>query len=217
MKYEDIHGKVFSTKHNGEFRVIEDIGGNNQQVLIEFLETGYRKVIQRRHILDGNIKDKLRPRRFGVGFEGEGKYKLTDNQRCTNAWKHMLERSHCPKFKIKSPTYAVCTCDPLWHNFQNFAEWFHRTYPKDGQMYELDKDKLGNGKFYSEATCCWLTHTENISFSKQKLYKFYDPDGNYVEVLNLKQFCLGKDLIRELLGKVYNGHRKHHKGWTKAD
>ncbi len=64
MKYEDIHGKVFPTKHNGEFRVIENIGGNNQKVLIEFLETGYKKIIQRRHIIDGSIRDKMHPRRF---------------------------------------------------------------------------------------------------------------------------------------------------------
>lgn len=217
MKYEDVHGKVFTTKLNGSFKVIENIGGNNQQVLIEFLDTGYRKIIQRRHIADGSIKDKLRPSRFGVGFEGEGEYHFTDNIRCLNAWKHMLERCYCPKFQAKQPTYIGCTVDNAWHNFQNFAEWFYSTYPIDGSKYELDKDLKGDGKVYSENTCTWLCQAENKRISKQKLYKFYDPDGNYVEVLNLTQFCEDKDLIRELLGKVYNGHRPHHKGWTKAD
>jgi hypothetical protein len=210
-------GMEFPTKNNGKFKIVSKIGGDRQELLIEFVDTGYRKVIQYRHIAGGSIKDKLRPSRFGVGFEGDGVYKFTDSHRCLIAWKHMLERCYCPKFKEKNPAYAEATMDSEWHNFQNFAKWFHETYPQDGLMYELDKDFKCGGKHYSEGTCSWLSQAENKRVSKQKLYKFRDPDGNYVEVLNLTQFCSDKDLIRELMGKVYNGKRKRHKSWTKAD
>lgn len=223
MKFSEVSiGDIYESRNCGFYEVVDKVQGKSPKVVVKFLNTGYITTVKVWECSNGSIKDRLLPSRFGVGYLGEGKYNYYDGDGkatvCGVKWKSMLERCYCPKYQERYPCYKGCSVDVDWHNFQNFAKWFYSTYPSDGLYYELDKDSrlLGN-KVYSKDTCTWLTKESNIAFSKQKTYKFFDPEGNYVEVVNLKQFCLGKDLIRELMGKVYNGKRKHHKGWTKAD
>lgn len=221
MKFSEINiGDIFESVNDGKFEVINKTSGKLAKILVRFLDTGYETKIKPFDCTTGQVKDRLKPSRFGVGFVGIGSYKLTEKGKITLAgskWKSMLERCYCTKYQTRYPTYLGCSVDEEWHNFQNFAEWFYETYPKDGLYYELDKDSLVQGnKVYSKNTCTWLSKKDNISFSKKKEYSFFDPEGNLVLVSNLTDFCKDKDLVRELMGKVFNGKRNHHKGWTKA-
>lgn len=94
---------------------------------------------------------------YGVGYFGNGKYKSKVRGRATLAytkWRDMLARCYCPKYQAKKPTYVGCTVDPIWHNYQNFAEWFEGNNFKD-MGYHLDKDVLSKGnKIYSPENCC---------------------------------------------------------------
>lgn len=223
MKFSEINiGDIYQSNNYGSFEVIKKEPAKSPKITVRFVNTGYTTIIKPFDCSTGSVMDKLVPKRFGVGFIGDGEYNYYDEggqaSLCGVKWKSMLERCYCPKYQKKHLSYVGCSVETNWHNFQTFAEWFYRTYPKDGCYYELDKDyKIKGNKVYSEVTCMWLSKTKNISISKEKTYRFYDPNGVLFEITNLKQFCLGKDLIRELMGKVYNGKRKHHKGWTKAD
>ncbi len=94
---------------------------------------------------------------YGVGYFGVGQYKSKKKGKPTMAytkWRDMLARCYCPKYQAKKPTYIGCTVDPVWHNYQVFAEWFENNEFKD-LGYHLDKDVLNQGnKVYSPSNCC---------------------------------------------------------------
>lgn len=47
-----------------------------------------------------------------------------------------------------------------------------------------------------------------------KIYKFIDPNGNLVTILNLSKFCKENNLSYGSMNHVYFGKNKQHKGWT---
>ncbi len=210
-------GDTLQSVNCGDFEVLEILGWS--KVLIRFIKTGYETFAQSPHIKAGSVKDITHPSRFGIGYLGVGKYKFSEGGKATLTtvlWKSMLERCYCPKFQNKMPTYRGCSVCPEWHNFQIFAEWVESNYPTDGVTYQLDKDLLVKGnKVYSPTTCTFLTRQQNVEVSKAKHYVFIDPEGEVVKVYNISKFCKDKDLTRENIGKVHNGKRRSHKGWTK--
>ena len=78
-------GKVFKTRHYGEFEVIEYI--SSTKVKIKFLFTGYEKLTDAKSIDNGSIKDPYYPSVHGVGYLGEGVYpaKYTRNGKLKNS------------------------------------------------------------------------------------------------------------------------------------
>lgn len=211
-------GNTYPTKSNGDFVVLRKLHSN--YYLIEFVDTGYQKEIRADGIRDGVAKDWLRPSRFGVGYLGVGTYATFDSKgkalQCAVLWKSMLERCYCPKFQKKSPTYKGCTVVSDWHNYQIFAKWFYENYPKDGEVYQLDKDyKVKGNKLYSPDTCTFISKWDNIKISHEKDYIFVNPEGEIVKITNITEYCRSKNLTRENMGKVHRGERPSHKGWTK--
>ena len=95
----------------------------------------------------------------GVGYFGVGQYKSSEGNVKTesySAWCRMLERCYSKSYQDRKPSYSGCEVHPKWHNFQNFAEWYHRQR-FSGLGYHLDKDLLHRGnKVYSEDTCCLI-------------------------------------------------------------
>lgn len=222
IKFDDVNvGQVFETNINGSFEIIEKISGRYNKVRIKFIETGWVTTTQFKNVNDGSIKDKMRPSRFGVGFIGDGKYRLRENNKvaeCAVAWKSMLERCYCPKYREKFPTYEGCTVCDEWHNFQNFAEWWYENHPSDGVKYQLDKDKLVKGnKTYSPKTCTFLTLAENVRVSKAKEFVLVSPSGDVVRFTNMTKFAEENGLVRENLGKVVRGQRRHCGGWMRYE
>lgn len=45
------------------------------------------------------------------------------------------------------------------------------------------------------------------------MYKFISPDGEVVEIYNMKKFCLDNNLARSAMSLVSSGKAPHHKGW----
>lgn len=102
---------------------------------------------------------------YGVGYIGEGKYKITINTQRTkvsNAWKNMIQR--CYKGSETHPSYKdVLVCEE-WHNFQNFAKWFEENHIDE---WHLEKDILKKGnKIYSPENCCFVPPEINYLFIK---------------------------------------------------
>lgn len=118
------------------------------------------------HQEEQTMKDLNTPTFYGVGFIGDGPYKVTEKglrTKAYTAWGSMLLRCYDEKFHLTNPTYAICSVDPAWFNYQNFAEWFYKKY-QDG--YQLDKDILLKGnKVYSEKNCCLVPKFINCILS----------------------------------------------------
>ena len=71
---------------------------------------------------------------LGIGYVGIGKFSRKANLSSYKMWYHMLERCYSKSYIETNSTYKdVVVCDE-WHNFQNFAKWFERFYPKNGVL-----------------------------------------------------------------------------------
>jgi hypothetical protein len=95
----------------------------------------------------------------------KGRYKTKGdkyNVKSYAKWRGMLYRCYSKLSVEKQPTYIGCTVCDEWLDFQNFAEWFHNHYPKDGKIYEIDKDiKVPLNKVYSPEACIFVDDKVN--------------------------------------------------------
>ena len=120
----------------------------------------------------GKIKCPYEKTVYGVGYIGEGEYKVLENgkhTKCYNTWYHMLRRCYDEKFHERQPTYKDCKVCDEWYNFQNFGEWFDNNYYEiKGEKMHLDKDILvKHNKIYSPDTCIYVPQTINSLFVKR--------------------------------------------------
>lgn len=131
-------------------------GAKKDYFVVKF-DNNYEAEYQRTHIKQGNITNPYKCSVEGVGYLGVGCYKVSVGGKHTKeyrVWKNMLYRSYNKEFQICNPTYAGCSVDKDWHNFQNFAAWYtsHKNYGK--KDYQMDKDlKIIPNKVYSPDTC----------------------------------------------------------------
>lgn len=119
---------------------------------------------------------------YGVGFIGEGNYKVSVKRVYTHQyifWRTMLRRCYSSNFHNQSLTYKNCTVSSEWHNFQNFAKWFDENYYEiDGERMNLDKDILVKGnKVYSPDTCIFVPSIINNLFVKSDAARGMYPIG----------------------------------------
>ena len=122
----------------------------------------------------GNIKCPYERRYYGVGYLGEGKYKVKENGRVTrvyDTWHSMLQRCYGGENSGKrSLTYIGCEVCEEWLNYQNFAEWYDNNYyTVKNEVMCLDKDILvKHNKIYSPETCVFVPNTINVLFTKRQ-------------------------------------------------
>lgn len=119
----------------------------------------------------GNVACPYERSIYGVGYLGEGKYKIWENgkqTKCYKVWYSMLQRCYDSKYKEKHLTYIDCEVCEEWLNFQNFAEWYYNNYYEvEGERMHLDKDILVKGnKIYSPETCIFVPERINTLFTK---------------------------------------------------
>ena len=152
--------KEYCSEKYGKFKILKYHSSTN--IEIKFIETGFVTKTSASRISDGKIKDKLHPVIYGVGFIGEGKHLSSNKGKPTEsyrAWKAMLCRCYCKKYKSKNRSYEECAVSESWLNYQNFADWFDNNHKKG---WELDKDILFHGnKLYSDKTCIYVPQNIN--------------------------------------------------------
>ena len=194
---------------------------NNEKVHVKFVDTGTERTASTCHIREGKVNDPYKPSAFGVGYIGVGKYQGSYKKQETpayRAWYAMLARCYCTVFQNKNPSYKGCSVAPIWHNFQNFAEWYEKNYPTGNTRYQLDKDILVKGnKVYSPDTCKFATNQENSEAARARYWNLVSPQGEYIKVYNLKKFCRDMGLTHSAMVLVVHGKQSQHKGWTKYE
>jgi len=62
----------------------------------------------------------------------------------------------------------------------------------------------------------WCSKSYNQEYSKAKEYKFINPEGDEVTIVNLTKYCRENNLSQGMLVRVHGGFRKSHKGWRKS-
>ena len=145
---------------------------NNKDIDVYFPEYDWTfKHTSYKEFKNGEIKCPYERRYYGIGYLGEGKYKVRENgktTKCYDAWHSMLQRCYDEKFHKKRPTYKGCKMRDNWHNFQNFGKWYYDNYYEiEGQKMCLDKDILLKGnKIYSPETCIFVPNNINTLFIK---------------------------------------------------
>ena len=99
---------------------------------------------------------------FGVGINDiDVKVKPKDavSNPVYTKWQRMLERSYCPKYKSKFPTYTDVTVCERWLTFSHFRCDYLSLINgvEERKSFMLDKDLIVKGnKIYSPETCCLL-------------------------------------------------------------
>ena len=133
----------------------------------------------------GALKCPYEPRVYGVGYLGEGKYKIKENGKITDEyiiWYDMLKRCYDPKYKKKHSTYKDCEVEDYLLNFQHMGEWIDKNYYEiPGEQMCLDKDIVCKGnKIYSRDTCIFVPQRINKLFIKHDKARGDFPIGVYL-------------------------------------
>lgn len=174
-------GTVHKTKKFGDIEVVNYV--NSSDVVVKFV--GYTHEVKTRsdHVRSGTVKNVMLPSVYGKGFIGVGNYSCRTHPKAYKAWSGILQRSYCPIFKVKYPTYRECEVSSEWFNFQVFVEWFKKADYSEG--YHLDKDlRVQGNKVYGPEYCQFVSQkintlliTNNASRGKYMLGVYRDKDA----------------------------------------
>lgn len=193
---------------------------NNKDIDVYFPE--YNWIVENREYKEfknGKIKSPYDKSVYGVGYIGEGKYKIRENGKNTrvyDTWHNMLRRCYDEKEHKKHPTYINCKASENFLNFQEFGEWDSENYYEiEGEKMELDKDILvKHNKIYSPDTCIYVPHTINMLFVKRDSKRgksvigtFHLVNGKY------KSYC---SLLNPETGKSKQEYLGHYETQEKA-
>jgi len=83
------------------------------------------------------------------------------------------------------------------------------TKRKRKELYSKKENNPMYGKHHSNDS------KEKIALKKSKTWYFTDPDGNNIEIFNLKKFCKENSLDRCYMSKVSRGLLNQYRGWTR--
>jgi hypothetical protein len=161
-------GMIGKNTYGSSMEVVEYINSSN--IWVRF-EKGNLVHTSMTAFCRGDVKNVYDRSVYGIGFLGEGKYKVSINQKRTpqyQTWQTMLQRCYSEKLHKRQPTYKDCYVAEEWHNFQNFAAWYDENYYEiEGEVMSLDKDILIKGnKIYSPEKCIFVPKRINSLFLK---------------------------------------------------
>lgn len=217
-------GETYKTTQCGMLKVIEKTNGSDSYI-VEFVNTGTRKIARRVAIVYGNVKDPYAKLLCGVACLGniktKGKY-----ARYYGTWNAMINRCYNPKDKRYNANRNVTVCD-RWLTFENFyndrmlIDGFDEEKIESGE-YVLDKDYKQFGqesKVYSVDTCSWIDYHKNnmLQEKQQRIFFAKDPFGNIYKDFNITDFVRkhGSGLERRHISAVLHGRLKSTaNGWT---
>ena len=223
QKYE---GSVFPTRSSGDIIVVEYRDSKN--VLVKFLDTGFESVVFLSCVLNGNIKDKMKPTIYGIGVCGDERVTNSFGRKVKEYrfWSSMIQRCYDPKLKVAFPSYEGCTTSENFKYYPYFKDWCNNqvgfnSIDSKGKDFALDKDILVKGnKIYSEGTCCFVPYEINNLLSSSKATRgsspigvsFHKRDHKYQAYLNTgtSRVHLGYFVTSEEAFEVYKQAKETH-------
>lgn len=166
-------GKTLKSNNYGDFEVLDHDRG---KFCIRFLDTGFISYVSLKEMLNGQVKDWIKPHVCGVGYRGKGTYKATlknDKGKKVNSSSYEVWRGTLRRCYDKNTPYYFryggkgVTVSEVWFNYQNFAKWYEDSKPSgfEGKL-ALDKDLtvLGN-TIYSPENCRLIPYPVNSLFA----------------------------------------------------
>lgn len=206
-------GDIITSKKDGDFEVIEKLSASKFRV--RFVVTGYTTVSQYTKVSRGEVRDYLKPSKFGVGYLGEMAGKTNKSLTSYKTWHNMLTRCYYKPYQKRFPTYLGCSVCDEWLNFSNFHKWFEVNYE---QGLVLDKDIIKDGnKVYCPEYCKFVTAEENClkaTESSRKSYEVMSPTGDKIVIDNVNKFCRELGVSQGTFLMMLNGDRNIAWGWT---
>lgn len=181
-----MENRIGMIKENAKGSLMEIIQYHSySDIVVRFNKHGNLVHTQYGNFLKGTVKSPYDKSVYGVGYLGEGEYKVSENGKQTlyyRTWKGMLRRCYGTLHKGNT-TYQNCFVDESWHNFQNFSQWFDENYYEvNGERMNLDKDILIKGnKIYSPKTCIFVPQSINKLFIKSDSSRGKLPIGVFYE------------------------------------
>lgn len=147
---------------------------------VQFLETGTTKEVYVSNLTKGKIRDEYSPSYYGVGYLGDRSKSFEYYKQGEQLWRNMLKRCYYENEPKGYFGHAfVCKRWLCLSNFledlpklKNFDKWLQGGKCSHTK-YNLDKDVLGDGVWYSPHNCQFITEHENKSLGgKAKLEKY---------------------------------------------
>lgn len=164
-------GEISKSKH-GHTMIIKEYK-NRKNIVVYIPEYDYSVKAEYTQFKNRTITTPYDRTNCGIGFIGEGKYSVRENNKITKEymfWNNMMKRAYDSKYKEKNPSYKDCTVCEEWHKFQNFAKWCEENhYEIEGERMELDKDiVVKRNSIYSPETCVFVPSSINKIFTKRQ-------------------------------------------------
>ena len=174
QKNQNLIGSIFKSNNSGKFKIISYV--NYENVVIEFIDTGFITTTRLDSVFKGKVEDKLAATVCGIGIIGD-KHPSTSKGVATKEyllWVSMLTRCYSDRYHKLRDSYKDCKASVNFQHYTYFYEWCNQQIGFNDN-WELDKDLLIKGnKIYSENSCVFLPSEINIALIKCKKRR-----GNY--------------------------------------
>lgn len=194
--------------------------------LVEFIETGYQKVVAMTDLKRGRVKDRLAKSVAGVGYYGADECEYNSTSRMYRVWHNMINRCYNPN-STEWRHYGACgvtVCD-RWHCFTNFVKDVPNISGYDEELFEdnlihLDKDEKQwkmDKKVYSPKTCQFVAPLENgrLIDRERRAILSINPQGLIEEWSSVYDFVnKHKTFNRNSIYKCLSGMCKTYKKWS---
>jgi hypothetical protein len=156
-------GDKFSTNQGYEVEVVQYI--NCYEIEIKFTEpVVHTRWCRSGDLRKGKVSNFMEKTYFDVGYIGDGEYKISgsDKKQCGASWVHMLERCYDTRRKpVQYQSYEGCYTNEIWHNFQNYAEFYYTDKYRQ-EDWHLDKDIIvPNNREYGPEFCAFVPQEIN--------------------------------------------------------
>ena len=114
-------GTMFKTNNSGECIIVDYV--NYENVIVEFVETGYKTKTRMDNLIRGKVKDYLYPSVYNQGILGVDFCSDEVKTKQFTLWKNMLKRCYSDTSLRKSPTYHNCKVSDKFVEYPYFKEW----------------------------------------------------------------------------------------------
>lgn len=204
---KDRTGEIKYNSYGSKMTIIKYV--NAHDIVVEF-ENGYITHTGYNNFKIGQVRNPYDKSVHNVGYIGEGEYKVSINKKATkvyNVWMTMIRYCYSKKLHDIDATGKDCSVCNEWHNFQNFAKWFHENYYEiEGEKMNIDKDILHKGnKIYSPDNCVFVPESINRIFTKRQNYRGQYPIGVKKEDLKYRVDINFYDFNSKKTSKKYVG------------